>query len=67
MSSCANTQSRALRVKCPVDGELSPERKNVSFAMQDPHPAVSIMKMNFEPLYYPYSKTCFSRQGVFAL
>ena len=24
----ANTQSRALRVKCPVNGELSPGRKN---------------------------------------
>ena len=42
MSSAANTQSRALRVKCPVDGELSPERKKAfPFAMQDPHPAVS--------------------------
>ena len=29
MSFAANTQSRALCVKCPVDGELSPERKKV--------------------------------------
>ena len=27
MSFVANTQSRALRVKCPMDGELSSERK----------------------------------------
>ena len=29
MSFVANTQSRALRVKCPMDGELSSERKKV--------------------------------------
>ena len=35
-------QDRALRVKCPVDGELSSERKaGFLLAVQDSYPAVS--------------------------
>lgn len=61
----ANTQSRVLCVKCPVDGELSSERKSVLLCGAKLASRCFIMKKK-EISLLSCSQTCFYT-GVFAL